>query len=371
VLVLVAFSACNTGRNAYKKGNYYDATVQAVQHLRLKPNSTKAIETIKKSYPMVLEYNQQRIDQVALSESPGKYLTMVEMYTQLNHLADEITRCPAALEAVKPVIYFHEQLGKAKELAAKEQYDEGFRLMQTGLLEDARLAHACFERVKQCKPTYPQIDEMILKAEDSGTLKVVVEQVPVVSLNFQVSAKVFYDRMFYYLKKSVEKKFLLFYQPTDAEQLKIRPHHIIRMQFNDFTVGNVREREVVQEYVSDSVVVGSFTDNAGIKHDVKNVVKASLKTQEREILSKGILEVQVIDFESKQKISNRAFPGEFVWKDSWASYNGDKRALPSDKLKLTEKKPIQPPTPQELFLLFSDPIFSNASSFIGSFYRRR
>jgi len=100
-------------------------------------------------------------------------------------------------------------------------------------------------------------------------------------------------------------------------------------------------------------------------------VKASLKTQEREILSKGILEVQVIDFESKQKISNRAFPGEFVWKDSWASYNGDKRALPSDKLKLTEKKPIQPPTPQELFLLFSDPIFSNASSFIGSFYRRR
>lgn len=367
----IIFVSCSTGRSAYRKGNYYDATMQAVQHLRLKPSSTKAIETIRNSYPMAIQYNQQLIDQLLISSSPDKYATVVGLYQQLNQLADEITRCPAALDVVRPVVYFHEQLRDAKNLAAKEQFDEGVRLLKNGILEDARLANSCFEKVKQFDPTYPEVDNMILSSEDLGTLKVVVEQIPVNSLNYQVSAKVFYDRMFNYLKRSVQRKFLTFYQSSDAEELRINPHHIIRMQFYDFSIGNVRDHEVEKEYTSDSLVVGTYTDNDGIKHDVRNVVKANLVTHDREVLSKGIFEIRIIDFNANQNLSDRSFPGEYVWQNSWATYNGDQRALPSDKLKLVGQKQLSPPTPQELFLLFSDPIFSNSSSFLGSFYRKR
>jgi hypothetical protein len=368
VLVL---SSCSTGKVAYRKGNYYDATMQSVQHLRLKPESANALETIKKSYPMALEFNQQKINLLVQSSQPDKFVEVVELYTQLNTLADEITRCPAALAAVRPVVYFHDQLNKAKEFAAKEQYDEGVRLMNTGFIDDARQAYARFERVKHCKPNYLDIDRKILLAEDLGTLKVVVEQVPVNSQSFQVSAKVFYDRMFNYLKRSVERKFVRFYQPTDAEQLKIIPHQVIRMQFNDFIIGNIREREVNEEFTSDSIVVGSYTDANGNKYDVKGVVKAKVTSTEREVVSKGILDVRVIDYASDQIQTDRKFPGEFIWRNDWATFNGDVRAVPPVKLKLVEQKQVMPPLPQEMFLLFSDPIYANASSFLSSYYRRK
>jgi hypothetical protein len=219
--------------------------------------------------------------------------------------------------------------------------------------------------------SYPNIEQMLIKSDDLATLKIVVEQVPVHSQGYQVSAKVFYDRMFHYLKKSVEKKFIRFYQPTDAEQLKIVPHHIIRMQFEDFSVGNLREREVVQDFSADSVVVGSYTDNQGITYDVFGTVKAKVSTFEREVLSKGILDVRVIDFSSKQVLTDRKFPGEFIWRNDWATFNGDRRAIPAEKIRLIDQKQVPPPLPQELFLLFSDPIFANSSSYLASFYRRR
>jgi hypothetical protein len=370
-MILFFFIACNTGNQAFRKGNYYDATIQAVQHLRYKPQSAKALETIKKSYPMALEYNQQLIDQLVNSGTTDKYIRISELYGQLNQLADEIVRCPAALEAVRPVTYFHEQLNKAKELAAKEQYDEGVKLLNTGFIDDARLAYTRFERAKECKPNYPGIENKLILAEDLGTLKVVVEQVPVNSSAYQISAKVFYDRMYTYLKRSVERKFIRFYQPTDAEQMKISPHHVIRMQFVDFTIGNIREREVIQEYTSDSVVVGNYTDQAGNKIDVKGVVKAKVTTFEREVLSKGLLDMKIIDYPSNQLVAERSFPGEFIWRNDWATFNGDKRAVPADKAKLLERKQVMPPLPQEMFLLFSDPIFSNASSYLLSYYRKR
>lgn len=370
-MILFFFMACNTGNQAFRKGNYYDATMHAVQHLRYKPQSAKALETIKKSYPMALEYNQQLIDQLVNSVTPDKYIRVTELYGQLNQLADEIVRCPAALEAVRPVTYFHEQLNKAKELAAKEQYDEGVKLLNTGFIDDARLAYTRFERAKECMPNYPGIENKLILAEDLGTLKVVVEQVPVNSSAYQISAKVFYDRMFNYLKRSVERKFIRFYKPTDAEQMKISPHQVIRMQFVDFTIGNIREREVIQEYTSDSVVVGNYTDQAGNKIDVKGVVKAKVTTFEREVLSKGLLDMKIIDYPSNQLVAERGFPGEFIWRNDWATFNGDKRAVPADKAKLLERKQVMPPLPQEMFLLFSDPIFSNASSYLLSYYRKR
>jgi hypothetical protein len=111
---------------------------------------------------MLLDYNQQRINQLLQSNAPDKYLGVVEMYSQLNRIADEIMRSPAALEAVKPVQYFNDQIKTAKDLAAKEQFNEGLRLLETGLLDDARMAYSHFEKAKQCNPVIPILNKCLL-----------------------------------------------------------------------------------------------------------------------------------------------------------------------------------------------------------------
>jgi hypothetical protein len=48
LLILFAVLSCNTGKKALKRGNYYDATMQSVQHLRLKPNRLRPWRQSKK-----------------------------------------------------------------------------------------------------------------------------------------------------------------------------------------------------------------------------------------------------------------------------------------------------------------------------------
>jgi hypothetical protein len=100
-------------------------------------------------------------------------------------------------------------------------------------------------------------------------------------------------------------------------------------------------------------------------------VKAKCNIHEREITSKGILDVKIIDYLSNSVVENKRFPGEYIWRNDWATFNGDERTL-SQKIKaMTKEKQVMPPSPQDLFVFFSDPLGSNASSFLKSYYRNR
>ena len=52
VLIGLLLISCSTGKKAYERGDYYAATIQAVNRLRSNPDSRKALEAVKNSYPM-------------------------------------------------------------------------------------------------------------------------------------------------------------------------------------------------------------------------------------------------------------------------------------------------------------------------------
>lgn len=366
LLLLLIATSCNTGRKSLSKGDYYQATLQAVQFLRTKPDSEKALATVTKSYPMALQYYRQKVEEYSKTNATDKYLRINDIYTKLNILADEISRSPAALEAVKPVVYFHDQLAKSKEMAANEQFQLAENLLKTGYIDDARIAVSKLDIVKSIKPNFPGIDQKLSFAQNAATLKVVVETIPVNSRNMQISAQVFYDHTYTELKRRASKEFVRFYRSDEAEELKIMPHHIVRMQFNDFVVGNVYEKETEKPFTRDSVVVG-HQNNLPVYGTVK--VKALI--HDREVVSKGSLNVQIIDYSNNQSLTSRNFPGEYVWRNSWANFNGDERALPDNILALTKMKQQTPPPPQDLFLLFNEPIFENSTSFVSNYYRKK
>ncbi len=371
VLFLTAFTACSTGQSAFRRGDYYEATKQAVARLRSNPESEKAMNTLLKSYPMALDYYRQKIDQTAASGSSDKYLTIVDHYTKLNQLADEISRCPAALDAVRPVVYFDEQLRKANEMAITEQYNNGVRLLQLNTMADARLAVEKFEWVEKTLPGYADVQNKLLEAEDRATLKIVVEPLPYMGDVYRPNVNRFYTNFFSDLSKNNRQRFVRYFQPEEAQEFGIKPQHVVKMQFVDFSVGNIFEKESASEHTSDTLVVGLYKDDKGVSHDVLGVVKAKVTVHERNIVSRGILDVKIVDYYSGSVLENKRFPGEYVWRNDWAEYNGDERAVPARIKSMLKEKKVAPPPPQDLFILFSDPLGSQAASYIKSYYRNR
>jgi hypothetical protein len=320
---------------------------------------------------MAIDYSRQVVERLSVSNDNDKYIKIVDEYEALNHLADEITRCPPALEVLRPVVYFHEQQKRAEELAVNEQYNNAVNLLQTGHINDAREAFKRLEWVKQQQPNYSGIDRQLAIARDLATYKIVIEHLPELRRSHDIDSRIFYNRLYDFLIRSSGNDFTRFYKPALAEELEITPHEIVTIQFHEFSINTMIEKENNRTYELDSAVVGTFIDAEGIEREVKGSVKATATIYSREILTRGVLDISITDFKTNEIIQTRKFPGEFIWKNEWANFNGDERAIPSDVLALTKNKQQNPPPPQEMFLLWSDPIYQNSSSYLRSYFNRR
>ena len=142
------------------------------------------------------------------------------------------------------------------------------------------------------------------------------------------------------------------------------------MNFDEFMIGNVYDKETTIDVSRDSVEVGSVTLKDGTVKKVYNTVKAKYTTYRREIISNGVLDVIIIDLPVNRVAAQRKFPGQFVWFTEWSSFNGDERALSKDQLASCNKKPVPPPGPQALFIEFTKPIYNQVTPFLKEFYRK-
>jgi len=168
---------------------------------------------------------------------------------------------------------------------------------------------------------------------------------------------------------SPKKTFIRFFTPQEADNLGLQnADQFLRIQFDDFSVGNTALKEKEEVVTRDSVKVGDAKIN-GKTVPVFNTVKATLTTYRKEVISSGLLSMVIIDARSKGILTHNKFEGNFVWGSTWGNFNGDERALTNEQLSWCKNKEAMPPQPQDLFLQFTKPIYDQLIPAIQGFYR--
>jgi hypothetical protein len=362
--------SCSTGKKAFERGDYYNATLQAVNRLRNNPESKKATKALKDSYPMALKYYQGKIDNALRTGGPFKYSESVDYYERMNYLGEEISRCPAALKFFPDVKSYTSELARAKELAAEEQYNAGLQNETLNTRISWKDAYYYYQQADCYVPGYKDVNERMQQAKLNATIKVIVEPIPV-PRNYQLTSDFFLNRIMESLANSKTSEFVEYYSPESAKKAGIdNPDQVLRMNFDEFVVGQVYDKETVRDCSRDSVEVGTVILPDGTKKKAYNTVKAKLTTYRREIISNGVLDVTIIDFPADKVVTQRKFPGQYVWFTEWASFNGDERALSKDQLALCDKHPLPPPRPQDLFVEFTKPIYNQVTPYLKDFFGR-
>jgi len=372
LLIIIAslLLSCSTGKKAYERGDYYQATLQAVNRLRSNPESEKAIAALQGSYPMALNYFQGKIDYALASNRPFKYSEIVDYYELMNHMADEISRCPAALDLYPNVNSYASELASAKNMAAEEQYNAGLENEKINTRVSWKNAYYNFEQADCFIPGYRDVVERMRIAKFYATLKVIVEPIPVPHA-YELTSDFFLQQVIENLQTNRPNEFVDYYTPASAEKSGLKvPDQVLKLSFDEFVIGQTYDKETVIDVSRDSVEVGTVKMPDGTVQKVYGTVKAKFSRYRREISSNGVLNVSIIDFPMDQVVSQRKFPGQFVWFTEWGRYNGDERALSKDQLALCNKKPVFPPSPQELFVEFTKPIYSQVTPYLREFYKR-
>lgn len=364
----VIFLGCSSGKKAYERGDYYEAVIKSVQRLRQKPDHGKSQEALQNAYPLALEVLESQATNAIASDAPFKYKTAIGAYNQINHLYEEIRQCPACMKVVRSPKNFYAEIAPLKERAAEESYNAGINALMKGTRNDARQAYFNFADAQAFVAGYKDVVEYLEKAKWEATLKVVVEQIPVPA-RYNLSGTFFQNKVESFLHSNYpDNGFIKFYTDSEAKTVNLgTPDQILRIQFDDFSVGNTNLKEKEETVTKDSVKVGE-TKIDGKVVAVYNTVKAKLTTFRKEVISNGLLSMVVVDGKTNGVLSHRKFNGQFTWVNSWAKFNGDERALTEQQLLLCRQHEVQPPPAQDLFLEFTKPIYDQLIPALKSFY---
>ena len=371
LLLLFMFAGCSSGKKSLQRGNYYDAVMKAVNRLRSKPNQKKARETLRSSYPLSVQWFLDQSQNLVASNDPKKWRNVVYNYEKINQMYEAIRRSPGALNVIpNPKSYFSE-LVEAKSNAADESYDSGLLALGSNTREGAKQAYFDFMEADRFVPGFKDTRDKIEEARYYATLKVVVNQIPVPSLRYKVTADFFQEKIQEFLNSNNTNEFVRYYSPKEAQIENLEhPDQLMKIQFQDFVVGETHVKETVENLVREDVKVGEVEIAKDSVVDVFGEVKAKMTTFRKQVISSGVVNMLVVDAHSQKVLFSENFGSEFVWFTEWGFFNGDERALSKEQLAVCKKKEIPPPPPQDLFIAFTDPIYNQLTQRIRGFYSR-
>lgn len=366
--ISLLFSCSKSGTKALEQGDYYNAVIQSVEKLKKDPDNDKALGVLPEAYTMAKADLLQSISRGKSANMQFKWEAVLEDYNKLNKMSDLISRCSSCRRGVNPVAFFKEA-DQAREKAAIERYAFANTNLNSNTMEGGRIAFESFQTLFDYAPNYKDVRTKMDDALMLASYHVVVEPAKVNSRLYKLSSDYFNDQINAFLTENKRvNKYIRFYQPQEAESINLKPDHIVKLDFLDFVVGETFLETEKETLISkDSVKTGSVKVR-GKEIDSYGKVKADFVYTNKVITSKGILGLQIIDFRSNKVLLSKEFPGEFVWQNEWATYNGDERALTKEQLRLADSKEILPPGPEQMFIEFCKPIHSQATNQIKRFY---
>lgn len=369
LLSIIILAGCSSGKKAFEHGDYYEAVIKSIHRLRQKPDHSKSQESLKMAYPLALENLELQANNEIASNSPYKYKNAIQSYNQVNQMYEQIRQCPGCLQVVRNPKNYYAELGPLKEKAADESYTAGINSLMKGTRNDAKQAYFNFTDAQTFVSGYKDVVEYLDKAKWEATLRVIVEQIPVPG-RYKLSGGFFQDKVEEYLHSNYpDKGFIKFYTPQEAKAVNLtKVDQILRIQFDDFSVGNVSLKEKEETLSKDSVKVGE-TKMEGKVIPVYNTVKAKFTTYRKEVVSTGLLSMMIIDGKSNGVLSTKKFNGQHAWVSTWARFNGDERALTEQQLASCKQRETQPPQTQDLFLEFTKPIYNQLVPALKGFYQ--
>ena len=366
-------SACSTGEKSLQRGNYYDAIIKAVGRLSSDPDNRKASQVISEGYPMSVTYYQEEIDKILSGNDPFRWKQTLEIMQTVNRMSDEIRRVPGARKLVSSIKTYTSEMVDVQNKAAQEFYDAGVDALSRKTRESAKQAFFHFLNAEGLVRGYKDTQKKMLESKDLATLKVVVEQIPV-NGKYEYSAQFFYDNVFQMLNQQFqETDFVHFFSPEQAEKSKLKyPDMVLRMGFYDFFIDRVQHSEEEKDLsaqVEEKYQVKISKDSTVTKTRAVTK-KGKIKILTDQVASGGLLEMKTVEFQSQKIVFTDKIPGQFTWQNKYGIFVGDNEVLDKELTAILNNKMIMPPPAQDMFVLFTKPIFDQLKGKLTNYFKQ-
>lgn len=370
---ILLLNSCSTGKKSLQRGEYYDAIMKAANRLSSDPDNRNATQVIRDGYPMAVAFYQEEIDQVLTSNDQFRWKRTLEIMQTVNRMSDEIRQISAARSLVSSIKTYSSEMADVQNRAAQEFYDAGMDALSRKTREAAKQAYYHFLNADGLVRGFKDTKQKIFQAKDLATLKVVVEQIPV-NGKYEYSAQFFYDNVFQMLNQQFqEKDFVHFFSPEEADRAKLKfPDMVLQMGFYDFFIDrpqHFEEEKELSRQVEEKYQVKISKDSTATR--TRTVTKkGKIKILTDQVASGGLLELKAVEYQSQKILFTDKIPGQFTWQNRYGIFVGDKEVLDKELISILNNKMVIPPASQDMFVLFTKPIFNQLGEKLTNYFRQ-
>jgi hypothetical protein len=330
-----------------------EAVLELLSSLKKNPNDRTLLDLLPATYQRAMDSRMAMKDYVLRDNAPGdRWVYWRKQLEASQSITDAVLAIPQASAVISNPVQFRAQISEARVQAADEFYQQGIDLLRKENRRDARLAIDFLRKADRESPGYRDVASQLRYAEEMATLYVVVNPVDYYSFGWNYWGFQ-NDHLQWQMLRDLNNRsynFTRFVSDQEARALRTMPERVVDMRFARLMVNNPYTDRHTFERQKQIQVPNPRNPNDTSKQTSQSTitVRATVTVTKRLVTGEADLECRIYDVPTGRNILYDRFPGRYNWVFESASYNGDKRALTDEDLRLVNNRFDRYPTREEV-----------------------
>ncbi len=348
ILSVLLMSGCVSSRKLYQRGHYDMAIRKTVKKLRGKPDHTKSVLILEKSYTTANDEDNSRIKFLRTEGKPDMWNEVFLHYSQLKDRQDLVRSVLPLKDGNRiidfPKIDYDREIVEAKKNAAEYFYVHAQKLLSANNRFQARDAYFEFKKVKEYYQNYQDVDKYMEQARQAGMSNVLLQfdNNTIIKLppEFGVSLLDFNT-------SELNSEWVRYSNYNNGNNFS----NVVKINLKiiDISPEKLKEKESVQtKTIQDGWDIKLDANNNTIKDSLGNPVKIprmvtiSCKVLETLQQKAAHLDGAIEYYENGNQafITSKNLASDYFFENRVVVANGDLRALDAETAKLVGKPPL-------------------------------
>jgi len=360
-LSLLFFTNCNSYKSANSalvSGNFQQAFEQSTQVYFKNPsekNGIKYVPLIFEAYNKGQQEDENRLKQIETLTNSSKYQEAYQIINRLQERQKTIAGIDGRSISGKTYNFKTKDYSVAyktiQEKYAQFLYDEGKSFLNQGGKLNAQTAYQKFQVLESVYSNYKDTRSLMNTARTNGMYKVLVQ---LVNNTEVVIPKLLEKDLLDFNSYGLDSNWTEFY----TGKLNSSYDYVIQLSFETINVSPEREKIEVhnfekkivdgkEELVQNGVVVKD-KDGKPVMVDRYITVKSRFEEVQRIKEAAITAKYYLIDNQKEQAIDSKNLASQFIFRDSYGTYKGDRRSLDRDYINMIGRRPAPFPSNEQM-----------------------
>ncbi len=341
ITILMFIISCKPTGDFLTRKNQERALLDAVKFLEKNPDDAGAKQAIVVLYPRLQQQHLSNIDRYQMNTDLSRWDDLSNEYGSLQKMYEAIAFSPTASVLVKAENY-QPALNQLRQNAAEAYYQQALRLNNTNNKIDARTAYALFKRANSWVQGYKDVANLIQIAWQNSIINVIINPIRdnnwVTNNHWNNFNNFSYDNFPQTLVRELGGSYaslypVRFFTDWEARRNNMMPDWSVNISFQKFDQPRPQDKKRLRT-VSKQIEDGRDKEGKVLY----KTVTANIAIYEQTMIVRGRMDLEIVDFNTRRNICMESYTDDFISKNEYATFTGDKDALDEVDWRLINKR---------------------------------